>query len=225
MNFKFECFNIKSYQIYCTIDGVPFKCDNTEKGIIAQLKLNLGKHCLTIKRRTLYDTPLCYLNALNIVFLFYQWNCAFNRDLAFDESHAEIKIQFEIKENVTAAVTFDCKKTYILNSLYYRFSFECLNYHNIKIDKTTKINISKKSINRFKATRILSMLLYSITVSLLFLMDIILYRSNIGISLIGFVINLFLTVHFIYKVINSKSINYICGKNNEKKKKRRNKHI
>lgn len=227
MNFKFECQNINPTQIYCTIDGVSFKCSKTKKGIVAQLTLNPGKHCLIVKKRTLYDTSLCYLNALNPIFFFYQWECIFNRAvLAYDESHAEIKIQIDIKEDVDASIVLDCKKTYISNSMYSSYSFICLNYDNMEIDETIKLNASKISIKRFKISNILSILFFSILTIIVSLIEIILHKSNIGFSVISCCVVLFFSMVFSYKVLNSRSMSSISKKIGKKRNKKGvNKHM
>jgi len=222
MNLKFECQNINSTQIYCTIDGVPFKCNKAKAGIVAQLTLNPGKHCLIVKKRTLYDTSLCYLNVFNPIFFFYQWKCIFNRDvLAYDESHAEIKIQIDIKENIDASLVLDCKKTYILNSMYSSYSFMCSNYDNIEIEETIKLNASIASIKRFKISNILSILFFSILTITLSLIEIILHKSNIGPYVISCCIVLLFSIVFSYKVLNSQSMSSISKKSDKKEIKKR----
>lgn len=202
----FSCQNAKKKDFIIEIDGKRVFCQESPSGIFANIELEKGKHILSVRKRTCYDTPLWYLNIINPLYVIWQLKFMYSSKLGYDEKFSAIEISFKCNGDNTERIELDFEKIVsdYLNGEYYKLC--CERYAGIKNVVISELKMDKSKIMRCKLTRILAVLLYMIISCGLCLSSFLKGSSSGTVTLIFCLLNAWICLTVVFRAAFEKSV-------------------
>lgn len=199
MRIELECCGLKPISMEVSTNVPKVNLTTLGNKIIIE-STNEPISCLTLKRRSMYSSKLCYLNILNPIYYFYQYKLN-NRDVyLYDDDYFWMDIVFDnvITSNLTLKLIKQTKQfaesTYSITQCEHNKCFN-IHYHNMP----------QIQIFRYKVSNILSQLFWSILISFLAIWQLCIDQKNIFLYLSGIAILLLFSSRKIFKYCYSKS--------------------
>ena len=159
----FSFNNAKKWNLVAKVDDKKLVCEQKSFYTVrAKHDLPIGSHTLSIKKKSLYDTPLCYLNILNPLFYLWQLKYFHRSKLAQHDGFSETIIHFYVRDTTTCHLELQFHNNDALSSSQALPPISCSSSPNIeKIKIASAVNDSKPLV-RCKWTHVLSAILYAL---------------------------------------------------------------
>lgn len=207
MRIEIECCGFNPASIKAVVDVSSAKSSITKNKIVIESP-NQPIKCLTIKRRSIYNSRLCYLNMINPVYYLYQYKLK-NDDIYFyDSEFLDADIIFNTDTDWKLKLTRERKHingssicNYVLTAYNHKKGIR-IEYHDMP----------QIQILRYKRTNIISQLFYAMLISCLAIWQMLVNRKNSLLYLIALIILLVISGVKIFRYYSSKSIKHSSEK-------------
>ena len=205
MRIEIECCGFNPASIKAVVDVSSAKSSITKNKIVIESPDQPIK-CLTIKRRSIYNSRLCYLNMINPVYYLYQYKLK-NDDIYFyDSEFLDADIIFSTLNDTDWKLKLTRERKHINGSSICNYVLTAYNHKKgIRIEYHDMPQIQ---ILRYKRTNIISQSFYAMLISCLAIWQMLVNRKNSLLYLIALIILLVISGVKIFKYYSSKSIKY-----------------
>ncbi len=164
----FRCRRFLKNRIKCQINLTEIKCNYKNNIISSVIKIHEGlQYVLTIKKRTWYDTWLCYLNVFNPFFFLWNWKFFSVKPLGYDKSFAAVSISFSTCNCDEACIEVSLHRKETTEPIGYYYTLNLERSYGIENVSISNLPMDAKQIRRFKLTHIFSTLFYELAILIL----------------------------------------------------------
>lgn len=209
MRIELECCGCRPSSFKVSADVPAAKLTTVNHKIVVESS-DEPIRCLTIRRRSMYRSPLCYCNIINPVYFAYQMKLH-NRDVYFyddDDLWADIVFDDDLSADVTVRLTKEDTQCNGSLATTYR-----IDQNERKKQFTVRRHpMPQMQMLRYKRVNILTQLFWSICISVLGIRQICVDRENMAVYLVALSLLLIYSGVKIYKYYASQSIEQADGK-------------
>lgn len=187
-----KCLNVGSRKIICELDGAIFRFNKPIKGsAYVELPLDDGIHNLLLKKSSIYNTLVCYLNVINPIFFIWQLRFLEHRDIVIEKEFALIEMKFETRKKREESVVFAFSERKDRETARFLTCVRMNKLYNVLI---TNKKVDYKQVSRYKITNILSSIFHTVLLNILSVISYINNEHSLSVTLLFFTFTLFFHV-------------------------------
>lgn len=209
MRIELVCCGFNPASIKVSTDAPAAKLTTVNHKIVVESSDEPIRH-LTVRRRSMYRSPLCYVNIINPVYFICQIKLH-NRDVYFyddDDLWADIVFDDDLSANVSVRLTKETAQHNDSFGTTYRIDQDnrkkCFTVH--------RHPMPQMQILRYKRVNILTQLFWSICIAVLGIRQTCVDRENMAVYLVALPLLLIYSGVKMYKYYAAKSIEQTGGK-------------